>query len=282
MFNYFKKTMKKISAVIFVFICLLYNGCGDTEIDSVWRKQNITIDGNDNDWSNSLISLDKINASVGMTNDNEFLYLCLSTNDPELENKIISGGLTLWFQGNDDENNKFGVHYPLGMSDTAMPSFDENMKPGDRPGDPFKMQGSLLKNQTSLEIINTNNNKIRVPLKELKDIQIKATLNDGKLVYEMKIPLNQKNTTTYALNANAGSAIKIGIESGTNNSRNRAGSMPPDGGFDMPQGDDEGPGGGGPGGGPGGGGFPPGGMGREMSSSQSINFSIDVKLASDK
>jgi len=253
--------MKKISLVLVIFICLFSNGCGDIEINSQWRKQNIVIDGNDSDWGNSLVPSGKINASVGIVNDSEYLYICLSTMDPEVENKILGAGLTLWFQGSDNSNNKFGVCYPMGMRGNSMPPSDENIRPGDGVFDPSKMLETLLKSETSVELINGNNDTIKIPVSELKDIHVKVALNDGKLVYELKMPLNQKHSTTYALNAGTGSTIRVSIESGTTN---RNGFMPPGGGFGMPPGGDEGPGGG-FGGGSNGNGFPPpGGMGRGM------------------
>jgi hypothetical protein len=272
--------MKRLNLILFVLLSLLFSSCGDTDINSVWRKQYILIDGNDSDWGNSLISLDKINASVGIANDNEYLYLCLAAGDPAVGNKILSGGLTLWFQSNDNGSEKFGIHFPLGMTDSAMPAPDEDMKPGGNPFDPSKMQQNILKRQTDLEIINTNGNRIRIPLSELKDIEIKMTLKDGKLIYEMKMPLNQKNSTTYALNANPGNSVRLGIESGTFTPGNRAGSMPSPDGFDMPPGGgEEGPGGG-PGGGPDGG-FPPGGMNRNVFSNSPIDFWVNIKLAQE-
>lgn len=270
--------MKKTSTVLFVLISLFLSGCGDTEINSVWRRQNIVIDGDNSDWGNSLISLDKIDALAGIANDNEYLYLCLTTSDPVVENKILSGGLTLWFQSSNNGSEKFGIHFPLGITDSAMPNPDEDMKPGGNPFDPSRMQQNILKRQTDLEIINTNDNKIKIPISELKDIQIKMALKDGKLIYEMKMPLNQRNSTTYALNANPGGSFRLGAESGIFIPGNRAGNMPSPGGFDMPPGgggDDEGPGGG-----PGGG-FPPEGMGRNAFSNSPINFWINVKLAQE-
>jgi len=284
--------MKKLGLIICLAgICL--NGCGDTDFNSVWHTQNIIIDGSDSDWDSSLVALDKINASAGIENDNDYLYLCLSCSDPEIINKIVGSGLTLWFQSKENGSEKFGIRFPMGMNDAEMPDPgeanqrpDDDVRPGGKHFNPAGMQQVMLNRQKDVEIINSNNNKIRIPLSGLKDIQVKTAINDGKLVYEMKMPLNQKNSSTYALNTIPGSTIRIGFESGTADIGNRPGNMPAPGGFDMPPGGDEGPGGG-PGGEPGGapsggpddGGFGQRGMGRSMFSSQSFNFWINVKLA---
>ena len=44
-----------------LLIVIYFAGCGDKELSSKWRTQNITIDGNDSDWSNSLVFYDEIN-----------------------------------------------------------------------------------------------------------------------------------------------------------------------------------------------------------------------------
>ena len=272
--------MKKKPYLILILAGLVFNSCGDTKINSTWRSQNITIDGNESDWGNSLIPSGDMDASIGILNDNSYLYICLTTSDPETEGKILMNGLTLWFQGSENINDKFGIHYPMGISDSNAAPPDQDIRPDRRTFNPSQIQENLLKTKTGLEIINTNGEKIRIPVSELKDIQIKMTLDKGKIVYELKMPLNQKNSKTYALNANTDGIVRLGIESGTTN---RMGIIPPGGNFGMPGNGEEGPGGG-PGGGPDGAGFPPpgGGMGREMFSSSPINFWINIKLATNK
>jgi len=277
--------MKKLSLIILCLAGICLNGCGDASLNSSWHKQNIIIDGDESDWGSSLTALDKINASAGIENDNDYLYLCLSSGDPEIVNKIIASGLTLWFQSKENGSEKFGIRFPMGMNDAEMPGPgeanqrpDDDVRPGGKHFNPAGMQQDMLSRQKDIEIINTNNNKIKIPLTELKDILVKASLKDGKLVYEMKMPLNQKNSSTYALNAIPGSTIRIGLESGAAGSGNRPGNAP--GGFDMPPGGDEGPGGE-PGSGPDEGGFGQGGMGRGMFYSQPFNFWINVKLAEE-
>jgi hypothetical protein len=268
--------LRKYSLVLFALISIIYSGCGDTDINSVWRKQNIVIDGNDNDWDSTLVSSTDIKASLGVCNDNNYLYICFSTDDPEVESKILMSGLTLWFRGNDDTGGRFGIRYPMGIKDSDMLPFDENIKPGIRPVRPRKIHGSLLKDQTELEIINTDGNRITIPVSELKDIKLKMAMDEDKLVYELRVPLNQKSSTTYALNANPGSMISLGIESGINSKNS---FPPPSNGFGMPGGGGEGSIGE-PYDGSGGGPLPSGGMGREMFLSQPIDLQVNIKLAS--
>ena len=268
--------MKKISILLIVLKYFICNGCSVTEINSQWLKNDIVLDGNEHSWGNSLVVLDDINASIGVVNDSDNLFICLTTDDFAIESKVIRGGLTLWFQSNNSD--KIGIHFPIGIRDTAIPALDGNMKPEDKNFSPIKPEELILTGQTVAEIISSSGERAKIPISELKDIQIKMSVNNGKLVYELKIPLNKKNDTEYGLNAKPGSILKIGFESGTIDFRNMDMMPPPDGGFDMPPGGDNGPGGA-----PGGGGFPPPGvMGRETRSLQPIDFEINVKLATEE
>lgn len=287
-----------------LIIVISFAGCGDKEIVSKWRTQNITIDGNDNDWTNSLVFYDDINSLVGVQNDHDFLYLCLVTSDQQIERKILTKGLTIWFDNEGKGDRKFGIRYPLmtkGMhNDVSQEGTDEGEGRGLMPDDGREgSSGSgqaggyaereiagdkFLKNQTDIEVIDANNETTRYPISELKGVELKMTVKDYRMVYEFKIPIAMKNGYSYAVGANPGSIISVGLETGTSVAkRNKqfedrgAGEEPsPGSGEGMGGGDYGGEGGGMHGGrGHGYGGENGGAMG---SSAQQLNFWADIKL----
>ena len=211
---YYKKGL-----LIFGLLALIFSvaGCGDTEINSKWKTQNITIDGNDADWGNTLTYVDDIKSLVGVENDNNFLYLCLVTTDNTLESKMLRMGLTVWFDRTASDDKKFGIRFPLGFRGMDRSQFQKertaNME-GTRPN-PTEINERLLNNQTDAEIVGANNEANRIPLTGLKGIELKLGMKDGRLVYEMKIPLQHKPGFNYAISADTGSAISIGLETGS-------------------------------------------------------------------
>ena len=191
-------------------------GCGDTQLNSKWRTQNLIIDGKDIDWGNSLIYNDDLKALVGVENDNKFLYLCLVTNDQELEAKILRMGLTVWFDRTASDDKDFGIKFPIGRGRVDRTAMREMMgNPGGQRPDPEKMRKMIVKNENEIEIIGKNNDINRMPITELKGVELKLGLKGGRLVYEMKIPLSHKGGFSYALNADTGNTIRVGLETGS-------------------------------------------------------------------
>ncbi len=248
---------KYIPSLLVITLVLIFTGCGDTELTSKWRTQNITIDGNDNDWGNSLVMMDKLNALVGVQNDNDNLYLCFVTSDNDLQMKILRMGLTVWIDRTGSDDKKFGIRFPLGFLGMNRGNFQRdgsNMQQGERPNQD-EMKERIINNQREMEIVGPNNESTRVNLSELKGMQLKIGLNEGRMVYEMKIPLSFKNGANYAINADTGSTISVGLETGSFEARRNSGGegfsgggegggfQPPEGGIGGEGGDDFGGGG---------------------------------------
>jgi len=266
-------------------------GCGDQNINSQWKTQNIVIDGNDSDWGNSLKLYDKLNALVGVQNDDKFLYLCLVTTDQQLQNKILRRGLTIWFDKTGSNDKKFGIKYPIGFSGMKgqnMPGENTGIERPDATGErPTQQEVNqrILKNQTDMEFVGAKNEEIRIPVAQLKGVELKLGMNDNRLVYEMRIPLSHAGGFDYAINADTGTVVSVGLETGKMNlnTDNRRGVQRPDGGG-------EGGYGGGMGGGDDFGGGEMGGGRRggydrtrnvDPSEFQSLEFWAEVKLASE-
>jgi hypothetical protein len=83
---------------------------------SSWQKQPLTIDGNDSDWIRPLPGIDASEKlSYATTTDADNLYVMISTRDPAEQNKILSGGMTVWVnnQGEKNSDESIGVGFPL-------------------------------------------------------------------------------------------------------------------------------------------------------------------------
>jgi len=217
-----------------VVIAITFGGCGDQQIASKWRTQDITIDGNDSDWGGSLVFYDDFNSLVGVQNDNDYLYLCFVTTDQLLERKIFMTGLTIWFDNTGKGDKKFGIRFPImtrNMNRNAFQNSDDlgegrRRDPDDgresqgyngqagTPPDNNKIGNIILRNQTEVQVVDSKNEATRMPISELKGIELKMSVKDYRLVYEFKIPIAMKNGFSYAVGANPGNLISIGLESG--------------------------------------------------------------------
>lgn len=287
--------MKKIYLIAIISFTLLISGCNDNIINSVWKTNDIKIDGNDSDWGNSLTYVKDSNLLFGVQNDDKYLYLCLATNDQDLQTKILRLGLTIWFDTTGGDNEIFGIKYPLSFQDLDHSNFNfgknENFTPEEQNFNHGNMNEKMLMRQTDVEILGKNKNDYtRIGLSELKGIEIKVNIKNYRFVYEMKIPLVQTKETPYAINTDTSRTIGIGLETGTID-RNK---FPQEKGFGIEGSSAENQGGEEPieGGGGyfGGGNMHPrgsGGYGRQRGDGQSLmsaplNYWTQVKLASKK
>jgi uncharacterized membrane protein YgcG len=290
--------------LFFLFIVITFAGCGDQQVNSKWRTQDIKIDGDDSDWGNSLVFYDDINSLVGVQNDKDYLYLCLVTSDQQIERKIFMMGLTIWFDNTGKGDKKFGFKFPLMPKNMNMDKdafklgeeqgegrrkdSDEGREgPGDngQPGTPpdrGKMGDMFLKNQIEVEVVDSKNEVTRVPITDMKGVELKMTVKNYRLVYELRIPIAMKSGFSYAVGANTSSTISVGLETAAmemkknkslkDKSGDESGDEPSGG-----EGISGGMGGGGGMGGPGGGG--PGGGQFNSNSFQPMKFWADIKLS---
>ena len=209
---------------VFSYLCmsaLFFAGCGQPKITSHWKDRGISIDGKDNEWQGARVYLKDANVGMGLLNDEQHLYLCLSLSDRDAQVKVMRQGFTVWFDPEGKKNKTFGIRFPLGMQETRTP-----VAAGEEKSQGFGMrgaggQGNLNSKQIQslfeqvlefpeMEILGPRQyERRRVPLSEGQDIQLKLSYTYGRLVYELKVPLSQITHTT---NANTEKTIGLGFE----------------------------------------------------------------------
>jgi hypothetical protein len=101
-------------------------GCNDIELASKWRDREISIDGDQADWSGILRFLEDEQTSVGVVNDGDFLYLCLVSSSQGPVMQTVRSGFTVWFDREGGKKKNFGIKFPLGMQGEPMPMMDRS------------------------------------------------------------------------------------------------------------------------------------------------------------
>lgn len=234
-------------AVTLLFAILLDGCAGAVQVASRWDDHPIRIDGNSSDWTDSTLFVQKDDFRLGVMNDDQYLYLCLMSNQPNLGRQLMFRGMTIWFDPNGGEKKAFGLRYPLGMGGMGMPVRSEGEE-GERSGGRFDPETSPALSE--FEFLGPNeNDRQRVSKLEAQGVEVELKSTQDRFVYELKIPLAYSSLHPYALETRPGSAIGIGVES---NAPQRSASAERDEGY----------GGRGRGAGGGRGGRTPGGMGR--------------------
>jgi len=198
-----------MSSILILFSFLLV-GCGNSklELNSNWRDREITVDGKNTEWRGAMLFFEEDNVSVGLLNDENFFYICMIAEDQFIRAQVMRQGFTLWFDPEGGKEKTFGIKYPIGMQASGMPRGmrrdEQNLeRSSEAPRRPM----------IELEILGPGKDELKkMPIAEAKGIDIHIEFSSGMLVYELKVPLIQSEQHPYAIGAEAGSSVGIGLE----------------------------------------------------------------------
>lgn len=181
---------------------------GDELPTSTAPQQPIVIDGSDKDWTRPLPGFSKTeNFSYEIANDAENLYVLISTKDGLEQQKMISGGMTVWINTKADKSQggAVGIGYPLDSRNDPDQNLMNEAQPDKHPRASTledKKEYALYGFGSSSEVGNFAYADDSNP----QGIKVRMDYNNtGELIYEAAIPL----TTLYpGHNANASYASK--------------------------------------------------------------------------
>lgn len=256
----FKRAFERripVWTVTLFLLTFIFVACGSIGLKSIWRDREVTVDGRHDDWLNALMYFEKENISFGVLNDEDFMYICLITEDPMIRSQVMMQGLTLWFDPSGGKKKIFGIRFPTGnpeggMQQRGMQPREVRMKPRRDEQNPERRRQMPIREMTELEILGPGKDeRTRMLVSEAVGIDVSIRPSSGMLVYELQVPLQPTEEFPYAIGAEAGRTIGMRLETpkmtGQYRGRGMAGGMP-------------GGGRGGMGGMPGGGGMRGGGM----------------------
>lgn len=179
--------------MLILFICILPN-CGN-KISSIRTDEQIIIDGMRNDWQNRLYFLNEQQIGYGITNDDENLYICITTSNRGSIFQIAGQGFTIWIDPKGGKRKTFGIHFPLGQKQLDIGKMHDFAREN-------QLDRRLLINsvtrikyfnqiQTEYEIIKKGRENEYRSLSDNDDIKIKFQNNRNSLIYEIKIPFSE-------------------------------------------------------------------------------------------
>lgn len=180
--------------------------------DSRPLDRQIVIDGKSDDWVGALSFMTDAKLEEGFLNDQDYLYVCLVTDDSAVRRQIMGGGLTIWFDPQGGNAKAFGIRYPLGerrLKPQAKPGEEQQTPPQSQPSGEESREDTT----PSLEILRAGNPAPeRIALTTLKGIEVKFTSDEGVFVYELKVPLQTAADRPLAVGAQPGKTVGIGFE----------------------------------------------------------------------
>ena len=259
------------TATAFAVVILLSIGCSRTpRLDSQWQATSIQVDGADADWGDRRYVLETLNVTVAVSNDSNYLYLCVVTSDRSVQMQVVRRGIELWLDPKGGSKSYFGVRVPGVEFEGLRPSMGESGGQGNPGGrrrrgggdgtgaggpSPERLAQWLksLEGPREIHILDAPHDEgWRTTPGASDPVQARLGFDQGRLVYEARVPLQYRGYPPLSLDGHVGLGLRL-----------PAPERPP-GGRSNPRGDFGGGRGGGGFGGPGGGGRGGGGrMGGE-------------------
>lgn len=264
--------MKKFAPYLIILVLLIsmFVGCSTLQLESTWKDREIMLDGKGGDWLGAKYYFEDTAISVGLINDEQYLYVSMMTENPMIRTQIMRQGLIVWLDPEGGKNKTFGIKYPLGRQLGEQEG--ERIDPRDMMDEVAReeMMQRFQETMTELEVLGPDERVLaKMDIEDAQGIEVKVRNAVGTLVYELKIPLLSSEELPFAVGVEPGEVIGIGFLSPKMQIQRmggmRGGGRMPGGRGGMP------PGGGGMGGGR-------GGMGRMMS--QELKIWAKVQLAS--
>jgi hypothetical protein len=251
----------KLISVFFLIVPMLQ--CNSPDIESAWRKNEITINGNPDEWAGSIQYSNESKLGIGFINDEKNLFICMSSYDHQINRQIMDFGFTFLIKLKNGHGKIFGVRFPCGMD-----------RPGHRPHSPREMGNNpdmmnedFEKSLQTIQIIGPlQSDTMPMQIVQAESAGLTARIRllpNGSLCYEVKLPLRPDSSNKLSINVGNDSILAFSCETSVPAGGLKFSGGPPSG---PTGGMGGGPGGmgGGPGGGAGGGGMgggPGGGMG---------------------
>ena len=171
------------------------------------RSGEVTIDGAASEWNGLLAPLTEPKVSIGVVNDGDTVFVCLTASDLRTRQQILRLGLVVWFDPGGGTKKVFGIKFPVGSPVTSGVRSETRPRGGVQSTAP-----EAIEIVNRLEILGSDRNDRRsLVLGQTPGISVRVGQAEGLLVYELSVPLARTADHPYAIGAKAGSVIGIGL-----------------------------------------------------------------------
>ena len=188
---------------------LTVGGCASVkQIESSPVTTGVIIDGSAEDWAGALRLFEgESGVSIGVRNNAEALYVALVVRDQAKLRQIMRAGLSLWFDPEGGKEKTFGIRFPLGLMESGA-----QFSPRETQQSPDARRELFEASLDEMDIVRDEDKSTRFPRQAIPRLHVTAKMNAGTLVYELQIPLRTSETHAFAIDAEPGDVIGLGLE----------------------------------------------------------------------
>lgn len=172
----------------------------DPVITSEWKSREVQVDGRIEDWSR-LTALDK-GPAVAAANDGEFLYLAISATDPEMR-RTLERGLVLWIDPTGAKKPDAGFQLPAMTRGRGFGPGADTLDPDGSAAKPAAIE--------QLDVLGPGQQRHLVPLTAALGLAAASAMDQGAVVFELRVPLVASPERAYAIGVAPGQALALGL-----------------------------------------------------------------------
>jgi len=221
------RTSRRATCVAFALLIVLIvpgalsaSGGKDIVFKTGWKDRDLVIDGRNGDWQGALGYLSDPPVMLGFLNDDNAIYVCLSTNLPAVREGMLRRGVTVWIDPKGGKRKTLGIRLaplapPGGPGDGPHGGLPEGAeeRSGEPPAPPegaFERDGSAPPAQLTVRLPGRDE---WTPIEGgAGGIEAVIEESNGLAVFEMKVPLKSGPEAAVAIGAGPGTAISMSFE----------------------------------------------------------------------
>lgn len=208
-------------------VLILVTSCKTQEMETHWVAEPVQVDGEMTEWaSGSTAYFEDLGVQLGLSNDNQNLYILFRFSNQAWARAIRMGGVTLWLDKSGKKKKDLGIRY------TGGPPLSELQRMGTSSRGGFRETLTPEQQQRLRDMEETAADQITViDKKSTQEITLRPDGSggpaacfaspQGTYTYEFSIPLEKSDVFSYAIGAEPGQVISLGLEWGGINKEDR-------------------------------------------------------------
>jgi hypothetical protein len=191
-------------------------------------------------WNDSLKYNSENKLMYSIKNDKDNLYITMRCLNDNMNNRIMSLGMTMWIDTTGRKKEKLGIRYPLGYKDAGgqwqqpKENTDANNTNGQEPQqrhNRYAAKNEILKKWIEMDLIGFDKEPIRAFITTPVGIKVKADFDSvGAFCYRAIVPYKAIHYNPSADNAKAPKTLSIGFTTGKPDAGSAGGGDPNMGG----------------------------------------------------
>lgn len=204
--------LKPLVLSIILVMLTLTAGCSSTiKLTSTEAESGVYLTGDPSSWSGNLNYLPDEKVAIGVSNNGDYLYLCLTTGDMGKIMPMFAKGFIVWIKTESDDESTIGIRYPLhNIADESRIMINPEQ---------FREKGrgmlltQLIKKQNEVRILNKDRFPVTViSTSDSSALMAKLGYINDQFIYELRVPLKIDEKNKYGINARQGEKLYVTFE----------------------------------------------------------------------